>query len=216
LFDAYVLVEWVPSETLVQRHKGRSAEQECVLRTHRASVVECRRDHEPSQPLALHVGCDGHSPDAYHLCPHVTDRNRQPQQAGMGHKPVAVSDPEVFFFGQPGQTGRGNTEGVIAVAEDLVLLRPRVPREPRHSQCYRGLVVRHPSMMISPRRTAQAVAQPSIEDGSGMRSVHGGLLSCGPARLRATGTRWGRPGFPAVVRMRLPISSLKAIAASLG
>ncbi len=79
MFDKHLLVEGVPSEALVQRHEGRSAEQERVLRTHRASVVKCRCDHAPGQPLALHVGCDGYSTDAYHLCLDITDRNWQPE-----------------------------------------------------------------------------------------------------------------------------------------
>ncbi|KIZ16516.1 hypothetical protein SNA_19545 [Streptomyces natalensis ATCC 27448] len=78
MFDEDVLVQLVPSEALVQRDEGRPAKQECVLRAHRAGVVECRCDHEPGQPLALHVGCDSHSTDAHHLCFGVADRDRQP------------------------------------------------------------------------------------------------------------------------------------------
>ncbi len=78
MFDKYRLVEGVPSEALVQRHKGRPAEQERVLRTHRASVVKCRCDHTPGQPLTLQVGCHSHSTDAHYLCLDIADRNRQP------------------------------------------------------------------------------------------------------------------------------------------
>ncbi len=56
----------------------------------------------------------------------------------MCHKPVAVPDTEVFLLGQPDQTGRGNTEGIIALAEDLVLIRLGVPSEPHYRLRYRG------------------------------------------------------------------------------
>lgn len=57
---------------------GGRREQERVRRTHRAGVLECRRDHQPSQPLAPHVGCDGHSADPHDLRPGVADRDGQP------------------------------------------------------------------------------------------------------------------------------------------
>ncbi|GEB54396.1 hypothetical protein GCM10017674_81430 [Streptomyces gardneri] len=76
--DEYMLVERMPPEALVQRHEGRPAEQERMVRTHRARVVECRCDDEPSQTMTSHVGCDGHSADAHHLRLGGTDRDRQP------------------------------------------------------------------------------------------------------------------------------------------
>lgn len=99
MFDEYVGVERVPSEALVERHEGRTAEQECVLRTHRAGVLQGSVDDEPSKAMALHAGCDGHPADAHHLCRGVADRDRQSQQASVCHEPVFVSDAEVFFFG---------------------------------------------------------------------------------------------------------------------
>ncbi|MDH6628328.1 hypothetical protein M2271_006160 [Streptomyces sp. LBL] len=63
---------WVPlpeaSRHMGERHKGRPAEQERVLGTHRAGVLQGSRDDEPSQALTLHTGCDGHPADAHHLC----------------------------------------------------------------------------------------------------------------------------------------------------
>lgn len=126
MFDEYVLVERVPSKALVERHEGRPTEQQCVLRTHRAGVLQGSCDDEPSQALTLHAGCDGHPADTHHLCLGVADRDRQSQQAGVCHEPAFVSDAEVFFFRQPGQTVRGDAEGIVAFAKDLLLVRLRV------------------------------------------------------------------------------------------
>lgn len=117
------------------------------MRAHRARVVECRRDDEPGQPMTSHVGCDGHSAGAHHLRIAGTDPNREPEQACVGHKPVAAPGTEVLFLGQPGQAGRGNTEGVVA-AENLVLVRFRVPGGAALRPVRQRVVLRHPHMML--------------------------------------------------------------------
>ncbi|KUN58029.1 hypothetical protein AQJ46_44355 [Streptomyces canus] len=83
LFDQYVRIERVPSEATVERHEGRPAEQECMLRTHRAGVLQCSCDDEPSQAPTLHTGGDGHPADSHHLCLGITDSDRQSPQAGV-------------------------------------------------------------------------------------------------------------------------------------
>jgi hypothetical protein len=94
-----VLLKRLPTESLVERNEGRSAEEKPVLWPHCPGVVHGRRYDQPCQSTASQVRRNSHPADARHLCADLSDRYGEPQQTCVCDEAALLPDAEMIFLG---------------------------------------------------------------------------------------------------------------------